>query len=139
MDLLQDKLNKVKVSWNTHLMCRARSQSIVTRVPDELFYIPEIQGKRVGWHHHIVVLSFQLKVYTTSLYLCKPTGYQNYSCEVNDEDCAFCEPYYTKGKPDLSPEFTDLAQIVMEDNGWERPNNCEEALSLYLNLVEQFE
>ena len=41
MDL---ELDKVRVTWNTHLIRHARSQSIVTGVPDELFYIPEIQG-----------------------------------------------------------------------------------------------
>ena len=44
MELLQEELNKVQVSWKTHLIRRARSQSIVTGVPDELFYVPEIQG-----------------------------------------------------------------------------------------------
>ena len=47
MDILQDELEKVQVTWNTHLMCRARQQDIIRGVPDELYYIPEIQGTNI--------------------------------------------------------------------------------------------
>ena len=47
MDILQCELEKVKVTWNTHLLRHAKSHSIVTGVPDELFYIPEIQGRNI--------------------------------------------------------------------------------------------
>ena len=41
MDVLQTQLDEVRTLWNTHLMRKSRK---VTGVPDELFYIPDIQG-----------------------------------------------------------------------------------------------
>ena len=44
MDVLQAQLDEVQLLWNTHLIRHSQSPRVVTGVPDELFYIPEIQG-----------------------------------------------------------------------------------------------
>ena len=44
MDVLQAQLDEVQLLWNTHLIRHSQSPRVVTGVPDELFYFPEIQG-----------------------------------------------------------------------------------------------
>jgi len=56
MDVLQGELDEIRHSWNTHPMVKARSGHGIYGVPDELFYIPEIQG-----------------IYMYSLWLCLQT------------------------------------------------------------------
>ena len=41
--LLQRELNDIRRIWNTHLIRKSRQHS-VTGIPNELFYIPNIQG-----------------------------------------------------------------------------------------------
>ena len=51
---------------------------------------------------------------------------------VDPLDVAFC----TKEKPlPVPPEFVDLADILMRENGWSLPDNCEDALKLYVDLL----
>ena len=42
--LLQDELDKVKQHWYTHLI-RGCSRDTISGRPDELFFIPELNGK----------------------------------------------------------------------------------------------
>ena len=42
--LLQDELDKVKQHWYTHLI-RGCSRDTVSGRADELFFLPELQGK----------------------------------------------------------------------------------------------
>ena len=44
MNVLQNELDEVCSMWNLHLIRHERSQFIVTGIPDELYYIPELQG-----------------------------------------------------------------------------------------------
>ena len=43
MTILKDELNDIKIMWNTHLIRKSRV-SAVTGIPDQLFYIPGLQG-----------------------------------------------------------------------------------------------
>ena len=50
-------------------------------------------------------------------------------------DIAFCKPY-ADAKPLPAPsEFLELADILMRENGWSLPSTCEDALELYIDLV----
>ena len=62
-------------------------------------------------------------------------GYENHIQPVDDMDIAFCKPY-TKEKPlPVPPEFLDIADILIREQGWSQPTNCENALRLYINLA----
>ena len=66
-------------------------------------------------------------------------GYSPYSCAVDSDDLSFCFNY-TSRKPPLAPEeFSILADILMRENNWIMPSNCEEALKLYINLLQSME
>ena len=57
-----------------------------------------------------------------------------YKCTVDNEDLRFCGRY-VKPKPDPIPaEFTQLAEILMQDNNWVAPSTVNDGLILYLNL-----
>lgn len=125
MNVLQAELDEVRISWNTHLIRHARSPRQVTGIPDELFYIPEIQGKCIS----------NLKLHIDP----HSPGYQDYTCDVDEGDLAFCHQY-AKNKPlPVCQEFMDLANILMSENQWDMPQNCEDALILYFNLVDSIE
>lgn len=62
-------------------------------------------------------------------------GYANQIFAVDDLDIAFCKRHM-KEKPDpVPPEFLELADILMRENGWYYPHTCEDALTLYVDLV----
>ena len=44
MDLLQKELDEIRHLWNIHQMVKAKTGNGVYGIPDELFYIPEVQG-----------------------------------------------------------------------------------------------
>ena len=124
MDLLQGELNDICEMWNTHLIRADRTRRHVSGIPDELFFIPEIRGII----HDIV---FNLPCYFLILLI----GFQNHICAVDALDIAFCKPY-TNTKPLPAPsEFHELADILMRENGWSLPSTCEDALKLYIDLV----
>lgn len=57
------------------------------------------------------------------------TGYNKYSCYVDEQDIDFCHQQYTACKPSPLPEeFIDLVNILMEENGWFMPETCKDAL-----------
>ena len=48
---------------------------------------------------------------------------------------AFCQQYTACKPSPASDEFIDLANILMNENGWFMPETCQDALELYLNLI----
>ena len=62
-------------------------------------------------------------------------GYTSYSCEINTGDLAFCSGYASPKPMPVPSEFITLADILMAENGWRMPQNCAEALELYLDLL----
>jgi len=61
-------------------------------------------------------------------------GYHNYVCNVDRRDVRFCLQYATTKPPPVCQEFFNLAEILMQENDWDLPNDCEAALILYCNL-----
>ena len=54
---------------------------------------------------------------------------------VDPLDVAFCKPHTNEKPIPVPPEFVDLADILMRENGWSLPDNCEDALKLYVDLL----
>ena len=44
MEFLQKELDEVSSMWNQHLIRYARSPQHISGIPNELYYIPELQG-----------------------------------------------------------------------------------------------
>ena len=65
------------------------------------------------------------------------TGYENHTCDVDEGDLRFCEQYAKRKPRPTCAEFFDLACLLMEENGWARPQDCQQALLLYMNLVDK--
>lgn len=54
----------------------------------------------------------------------------NHGFPVDPLDIAFCKPY-SKEKPVPVPkEFVDLTDILMHENGWSLPQDCENVRTL---------
>ena len=62
-------------------------------------------------------------------------GYRNCVCNVDEGDLLFCLPYTKTKPPCVCPEFTALAELLIRENQWNVPHDCEAALALYLNLI----
>lgn len=62
-------------------------------------------------------------------------GFQNYVCIADKGDVVFCASHTKMKPPPVCQEFTDLAEILMEENQWDIPQDCQEALTLYFNLI----
>ena len=52
------------------------------------------------------------------------------------DDLQFCKPYTTTKPAPAGIEFLQLVDIVMEED-WPMPSNYEEALDLYINLLNE--
>ena len=129
MDVLQVEMGEVMEMWNTHIIRQDRSRFNVGGVPDELFFIPEMRGS--------YICDRQLP--NALLFFWYIIGYVNQIFAVDPLDVAFCKPH-TKEKPlPVPPEFVDLADILMRENGWSIPDNCEDALKLYVDLLNCIE
>ena len=58
----------------------------------------------------------------------------------DDQDLQFCQ-HYTAPKPAPVPiEYLEVFDILLEENNWYIPtSNCEESLTLFLNLINEIE
>ena len=54
---------------------------------------------------------------------------------IKGQDVDFCRQYISPTPPPVPEEFIYVAHIAMTHNGWSMPNDCQDALELYLNLV----
>ena len=121
MDILQRELDEAHYLWNTHPIVKSSTRFPVYGVPNELFYIPEIHGKQTRPY----ILSIEQNVFSMQgmkivivLLMCK----------------TFISASSTVPSP-VPDEFIDVADILMNENGWLMPDNFRDALELYLNLV----
>lgn len=66
------------------------------------------------------------------------SGYNSHLHEGDSGDLNFCFEF-SQPKPQSVPtEFSNLANIIMRENGWTMPENCSQALTLYMDLLSCF-
>lgn len=65
------------------------------------------------------------------------SGSSDYRSTFDEQDLHFCQQYSTVKPAPAGMEFLELADILMRENDWYMPKNCEEALVLFLNLVNE--
>lgn len=115
MPLIREELYRCAELWNLH---RIRPQSSnpdsPSGRPDILYFLPELKGK--ASHAHDVTLD---------------------DIELAEE--VFCAQGRV-GMGDNSFEvFEELAKMIMEDEGLSSPRNPDEALQLYIDVIEHIE
>jgi len=107
MDLLQMELHKVARLWNTHRIRPSANPESPPGRPDCLYFIPQ------------------------STHTC------DYLTQVGADEVDIAEEHCAQ-EPSLrgcSPYFSDLAEMIMEDEGLEMPNTVEQAQDLYIALL----
>ena len=109
--ILRDELYEIAAFWNTHSICPVNNSETPSGKPDVLYYIPDLQGHRN--------------------YVCTPENFL-LSLEVAEETCCTRKLEWS-----CSPEFKELASIIMED--LLLPSNASDAEDLYICLLLSIE
>lgn len=95
--------------WNSHIISKSRNSGPRGR-PDVMYYLPHL--------------------------------YHSTDCLIN-VDADEIEQFYPcvthNTVEDVSPEFKEFAQTLMQQNGWDFPNVVSDALRLYMYLLSKIE
>lgn len=106
MDVLQDELNNVAINWNLHRIRLQKVDSPSGR-PDVLYFMPVLQDT------------------------------QDYKRMCSEDDLDIVEELFDYELiPKCSPEFQEMAEILMNENDLHPPSNAEQALTLYFELLD---
>ena len=105
-------------------------------IPDELFYIPEVQGLFPTKSTWCIVPTKPLTIYYT-----KTTSTQRLKATpaMSIKKTLTCRQYTSPKPPIVPPEFIHFVNIIRTENGWLHPTDCQEALELYLHLISEFD
>lgn len=109
MPLIRKELQTVRDEWNSHIISKSRNSGPRGR-PDVMYYLPHL--------------------------------YHSTDCLIN-VDADEIEQFYPcvthNTVEDVSPEFKEFAQTLMQQNGWDFPNVVSDALRLYMYLLSKIE
>ena len=72
-------------------------------------------------------------------YTYNSAGFEDCTCTYDADDLQFCKQYTTTKPAPAGIEFLQLVEIIMEEEDWPMPSNYEEALDLYINLLNEME
>ena len=111
MKLIQDELKRVAEHWNVHKIRPSLNSECPAGRPDVLFFLPELM---------------ETTDYSTTV----PNGEMDVAEDICCErvvNQAACEP------------FVNLANLIMNDEGLRMPEDANEALSLYFDLIYYIE
>ena len=111
MNILRDELQRVARLWNAHRIRPSTNVESPCGRPDVLFFLPEVADTR----------NFITDVGLDELELAEER------CCYRTPDSGCCE------------EFVELAGIIMEENNLQFPRTAEDAVTLYVNLLEAIE
>ena len=107
MELLQTELHRIAQLWNTHRIRPSTNPHSPAGRPDVLYFILQ------------------------------STNTRDYLTQVGVDELDIAEEHCAQ-EPSLrgcSPNFNELAEMIMEDERLEMPNTAEEARDLYLTLL----
>lgn len=113
MDILRDeRLYRAARLWNNHRIRPSVNHESPGGRPDLLFSLPELSGTRVMIEVDKVDINVSRQLV----------------CDSNSEKLLNC-----------TPEFSDLANIIMHEKHWLMPNSPDEAKDLYSALIDHIE
>lgn len=104
---------EIAAYWNTHSIRPVNNSETPNGRLDVLYYIPDTQGHRN--------------------YMCTPENFL-LSLEVAEETCCTRESVWS-----CSPEFKELASMIMEEEDLALPRNAADAEDLYIRLLSSIE
>ena len=107
MKLIQDELKRVAEHWNVHKIRPSLNSDCPAGRPDVLYFLPELMET-----------------------LDCSTQVPDDEMEVAEQMCCEQNIYHPAYEP-----FVDLAHIIMNDENLRMPEDAEEALSLYIDLL----
>ena len=110
MEIIEKELEQVARLWNLHRIRPSRNSCSPSGRPYLLYHHPERKGT-VDCKH---------TVDTDELHIAR---------EMCCDDLPRC----------FSPEFNDLAELIMTEEGLQMPKNANEACNLYLTLIHEIE
>ena len=113
MDAIRDELYRAARLWNNHRMRPSTNYESPGGRPDLLFSLPEISDTR----------DFIVEVDKADITLCQQLVCNSSSLQVLD----------------CTPEFSDLANIIMHEKDLHMPNSPDEARDLYIALIDHIE
>ena len=111
MELIQDELKRVAEHWNLHRIRPCTNSNSPAGRPDVLYFLPELEE----------TMDFSIPVPSHEMDLAIEEG-----CDYDIE------------QPALG-DFVELAHLIMDEEGLTMPDDAEEALSLYIDLVFHIE
>ena len=109
MDVIQSELHRAALEWNVYRIRPSNNVESPPGKPDVLYFVPA---------------SAESQDYMT------PVDIDG--IEIAEDTCA--EQPQAKG---CSPYFKELCELIMEDEGLEPATTAEDALQLYLDLLDQ--
>jgi hypothetical protein len=105
MHLIQRELDAVVHEWNTHRIRIGKNQLVPAGIPNELFFLPQVQGTI------------------------------NYICAVNHRDLHVAKTYIEEPDPPAPLAFLQAANELMMRRTLHFPQTVREAMSVYAELV----
>lgn len=105
MPVLQNDLDEIRQLWNTHRIRSNRSAVCPSGIPDHIYHAPEQYNAT------------------------------DYKKPVSHEDVELANDIGADEPEDCLVEFKELADLIMEENGWDQPATREEAVILYSNMM----
>ena len=108
MELLRSEMKRIERLWNTHMIRPSRNQEVPSGRPDVLYLLPELQNATD-----------------------RKIGVNEDEVSIAEEVCCQEDP-----RPDCLEDFKLLANIIMEEEGMEKPSCHREARELYLHLTQ---
>jgi hypothetical protein len=111
MDVIQKELHKTARHWNLHRIRPSTNAESPPGRPDVLYFNPEAMDTR------------------------------DYLIPVNQEDLDIATEMYSRPPEEQGclPEFNELINLIMQDEGLRMPNNADEAKNLYTALLEHID
>ena len=107
MKFIQDELKRVAEHWNVHKIRPSLNSDCPAGRPDVLYFLPELME----------TLDYSTQVPDDEM-------------EVAEQMCCEQNIYHPAYEP-----FVDLAHIIMNDENLRMPEDAEDALSLYIDLL----
>ena len=113
MDLIRNELHRAARLWNNHPMRPSANCESPGGRPDLLFSLPEMSDIR------------------------------DFIVEADRDDNTLCQQLVCNSSSlqllNCTPEFSDLANIIMHEKNLHMPNSPDEAKDLYIALVDHIE
>lgn len=112
MPLIREELHRVAELWNLHrIRPQSSNRDSPAGRPEILYFLPELNGK-VSYIHDVTLDDIEVA--------------EEMCCAQNTVDDSF-------------ELFEELAEMIMVDEDLQSPSNPDEALELYINLLDYIE